>query len=98
MEENTKLSYHDKELLKKMTRLCDESIVDFETVLRKADVLGIVNLYFDEIISHIDDLVDELESPEVKVEIMLYLTELKAKFVIMRANAKAMLDYLERKA
>lgn len=98
MEENVQLSYHDKELLKKVTRLCDKSVVDFETAFKKADVLGIMNLYYDEIISHIDDLVDELESPEVKVEIMLYLTELKAKFAITRMKAKAMLDYFEGKA
>ncbi len=94
----SEVSSHDKLVLDKVMQIANESPNNFAKALEKADVLGMMNLYYDEIIAHIEDLVDELESSEIKAALLLFLVELKASLVGPRAKAKAEFDYLNGNA
>ena len=92
------LSEHDLGILGKISHITGESAVSFGKALEKADVLGIMDLYYDELISHMEDLVDELESPKTKAQILLYIIELKANLKVERARTRATLEFLDGKA
>ena len=92
MEEAT-VSTHDELLLKKITRICCDSTIKLENAVCSANVLGLINLYYDELVSHMEDLVDELESPEIKAFVLLELVGFKTRLEETRAVTKAKLDF-----
>lgn len=96
--ESRDISAHDELLVKKITNLCFDSKTRFESAVCSSNLFEMITLYYEGLISHMEDLVDELESPELKAGVLLYLIEFKACFAKTRSEAKARLDFLEGRA
>lgn len=92
------VSYHDKELLGKISSLCEDRTLKFEKALTNADGLEIVDLFYEGLISHIEDLTDEIESPEIKAEVIIFTTEFKVNLKKMSTIKKAERDFMEGKS
>lgn len=92
------ISYHDMELLGKISSLCKDRTLEFEKTMANVDVLGVIDLFYEGLISHIEDLADEIESPEIKAEVIVLTTEVKVNLKMMHTIKKAELDFMEGKS
>ena len=71
------LTKHDSYIVEKITKLCTESTANLEKVVKSGEPIDLVELFYREWVSHIEDLVDELESAEAKATVALYVAEMK---------------------
>jgi hypothetical protein len=58
-----------EEIIKRHGKYCD--------AVNNFDVLGTFKIFHEEMISHLEDLVDEVSDPKMKTEMLLGLVELK---------------------
>lgn len=91
------VSTHDKMIVDKINDICTVSVKKFEDAVMGEDLLGMMKLHYEELITHIDDLIDELESTEAKAELIFYTADLRIQIDEVFVAVKAVLDHRAEK-
>lgn len=87
------VSTHDKMIVDKINDICAVSTKKFEDAVLGEDLLGMMKLYYEELIAHAEDLIDELESTEAKAELIFYTANLRIELDDVFVAVKAVLDH-----
>ena len=90
---DVEISAHDQIVIDKINDICTVSTKKFEDAVLGEDLLGMMKLYYEELVSHTEDLIDELESTEAKAELIFYTADLRIQIDEVFVAVKAVLDH-----
>ena len=82
------ISQQDAMVVEKIEDLCVNWTSAFEGAIECRDLPRDVELFYLSIISRIEDLVDQIEHPEVKADLVIETVTLKVRLDEMVVNAK----------